>query len=165
MQEENNSYKLIPGWGVDANPDDRPNYPMKKWTGDDHKRINWQRPALQQSSVEVLHSNERPSKSAVYGTTVPPTGLSGQIRRYAFRHSEDKYAHWLPLLLADRVNMVEGVIEDISSGHFPNYFKERGFTADWKYNRGAVIQKVVGAACVLLVWYAMSKTKKKKRFI
>ncbi|WP_129715866.1 hypothetical protein [Pedobacter sp. SYP-B3415] len=162
MEELKNNYKLIPGWGIDADPKDKPNYPIKKWTGDDHKRINWERPTLQQSSVEVLHSNERPSKSAVYGTVLPPAGLSGQIRRYAFRFSEDKYAHWLPLLLADRVNMVEGLIQDFASSKIPNIWKERGFAADWKYDRSGMIRRMAGVACAALVVYAMLKSKKRK---
>lgn len=31
-----NSYKDIPGWGFDANPDNDPTYPMKNWNGADH---------------------------------------------------------------------------------------------------------------------------------
>ncbi|MGB4399920.1 MAG: hypothetical protein WBJ10_11160 [Daejeonella sp.] len=50
---------------------------MKNYTGDDHNRINWERPEQQKESVEILHSNERPSVSAVFGTTSPPSGLSG----------------------------------------------------------------------------------------
>lgn len=65
----------------------------------DHQRSNWQRPPLQITRVEVLHSNERPSYSAVIGETIPPSGLSGRIRRFAFRFGESTYAHWLPLPL------------------------------------------------------------------
>jgi hypothetical protein len=37
--EEN--YKNIPGWGIDADPENEPTYPMKTYTGDDHKRSNY----------------------------------------------------------------------------------------------------------------------------
>jgi hypothetical protein len=65
----------------------------------------------------------------------PPRGLSGVIRRFAFRFSESSYGHWLPLMLADRVGMVEGVCEDLTRGHVPNIFRELGWKAEWQYNR------------------------------
>jgi hypothetical protein len=138
----------IAGWGTDIDPDNEPTYPMKKYTGDDHNRLNYERPPQQHSDVEVLHSNERPGLSAVYGTTIPPKGLSGAIRRFAFKYSEGSFGHWLPLLFADRVNQVEGLIEDIGSGHIPNIFKEMGWKAAWKYNRKGLIKKIGIAAGV-----------------
>ncbi len=38
----------------------------------------------QHSGVKVLHSLERPGLTPVYGTTVPPSGLSGRLRSLAF---------------------------------------------------------------------------------
>ena len=102
--------------------------------------------------MEVLHSNERPNLSAVYGTSAPPSGLSGAIRRLAFKQSEDRYGHWLPLLLADRINVVEGILDDLRRGHVPNVFAERGWKADWQYNRPALVRRVLtGAALVTAV--------------
>jgi hypothetical protein len=161
MENIADQYKHIKGWGVDADPTNEPTHPMKKYTGDDHQRINWQRPALQQYNVEILKSNERPTLSAVNGTAVPPSGLSGVLRRYAFKYSESSYGHWLPLLLADRINVVEGIVDDIKSGHFPNILAEKGIAADWKYNRKALIQKTVAFAAVGLVAWAALKSKKK----
>jgi hypothetical protein len=71
------NYRDIPGWGMDADPENEPTYPMKNYTGDDHKRIHYERSEQQPADVEVLHSNERPRLTAVFGTTVPPSGLSG----------------------------------------------------------------------------------------
>lgn len=147
-----NEHSHIKGWAIDADPDNEPTYPMKKYTGDDHNRTDYQRPAQQPGSVEILQSNERPSISAVYGTSSPPSGLSGMIRRYAFRYSEGSWGHWLPLILADRVNAWEGIIDDLKKGYVPNIFKERGWAAEWKYNRKAVVQKVaIGAAVTAAV--------------
>jgi len=137
-----NKFSHIKGWGVDADPKNEPTYPIKKYTGDDHERLNWERPALQPLTVEVLHSNERPGLSAVYGTSVPPSGLSGNIRRFAFKYSESSYGHWLPLLVADRVNVIEGIVDDIKKGHIPNIFAEKGWKAEWKYNRADMIRKI-----------------------
>ena len=135
-------YAHIKGWGVDADPTNEPTHPMKKYTGDDHKRLNWERPEQQPVDVEILHSNERPSVSAVFGNTFPPSGLSGAVRRMAFKYSEGKIEHWLALLLADRINVVEGVIDDIVHGHVPNFYGEKGWKSDFKYNKKGFAQKV-----------------------
>jgi hypothetical protein len=160
IMETPEEFAHIKGWGVDADPTNEPTHPMKKYTGDDHKRINWERPPLQPITVEVLHSNERPNVSAVFGTSVPPSGLSGAIRRYAFKHSENEYAHWLPLLLADRVNVVEGIIDDFKKGHIPNIFAERGWKAELKYNPKGLAQKVFVTALVTTAVFTYFSKKK-----
>lgn len=141
-----NHYSQIKGWGIDADPKNEPTYPMKKWTGDDHNRLNWERPPLQPLDIEVLHSNERPGVTATFGTSVPLSGLSGVIRRYAFKYSESSYGHWLPLLMADRVNVIEGILKDISRGHIPNIFAEKGWKAEWKHNPLGLVQKIAALA-------------------
>lgn len=158
-------YTTIPGWNLDADPKNEPTYPIKKWTGDDHKRSNWERPVLQKDDdVEILHSNERPTLSAVFGTPQPPSGLSGVLRRQAFKFSESEYGHWLTLLLADRVNMVEGIVDDLKHGHIPNIFAEKGMKADWKYNRKEVIRNVVITAAVSTALLILFSGKKKLKF-
>jgi hypothetical protein len=150
------NYAHIPGWGVDADRENEPTYPMKKYTGDDHRRINYRRPPQQPVDVEILKSNERPTVSAVFGASSPPSGLSGAVRRYAFRYSESSWAHWLPLIMADRINAVEGLIDDLKHGYIPNIFAERGWNAEWKYNRKGMMKKlligvtITAAAIVLL---------------
>lgn len=156
MEETKRNYAEIPGWGIDADPKNDPTYPMQKRTNAEHEGYSWERPSLQPVNVEVLHSIERPNVTAVFGTSTPPSGLSGMIRRYAFRYSENSYLHWLPLLLADRVNVVEGVIEDFSHGKVPNIFAEKGWKADWEHNRTGLFQKIgvlalVTTAAVLLI--------------
>lgn len=157
-----NKYAHIKGWGVDANPQNEPTYPMKKYTGDDHKRLDYQKPPQQNSDIEVLHSIERPSISAVYGTTVPPSGLSGIIRRFAFKYSEGSFGHWLPLILADKINVYEGIVSDVFRGKVPNVFAERGWKADWKYNRKATIRKVVVQLAIASAVIAYLALKDKK---
>jgi hypothetical protein len=162
MENLANKFKHIKGWGVDADPKNEPTYPMKKYTGDDHKRIHYTRPEQQPVDIEVLHSNERPSVSAVFGTSSPPSGLSGMIRRQAFKYSENSFKHWLPLIMADRINAVEGLIDDIRHGYIPNIFAERGWNAEWKYNRPRVIKRaIIGvvAATVVLAWIYRKKRR------
>jgi len=143
----------VNGWGIDADPENEPTYPMKKYTGDDHKRLDYDRPPLQAKTVEILRSNERPNDTAVFGTTMPPQGWSGQIRRKAFKYSEDRYPHWMLLIMADRVNVVEGIIQDIKRGHFPNILAERGWKARWKHDtkRTAIQTGIIVFSVALLV--------------
>lgn len=162
MIENSDKYKHIKGWGVDYDPKNDPTYPMKNYTGDDHKRLDYEKPPQQEVTVEILHSNERPGVSAVFGTTVPPSGWSGAIRRYAFQYSEGSFGHWLPLLLADRVHVVEGIIDDIKKGHFPNIFAETGGKAAWKYNRKGVIRKAVTGIIISSVLYALLFKSKRR---
>ncbi|MET1055473.1 MAG: hypothetical protein ABWY16_09205 [Pedobacter sp.] len=163
--ESNKDYTQIPGWGIDANPEDEPNYPMKNYTGDDHKRSNWERPAQQVQTVEILKSNERPALSAVFGTASPPTGLSGMIRRHAFKYSESSYGHWLPMLLADRINVVEGIIEDLAEGIIPNLFAEHGMKSELKFNKAGLAKKVLVRAAILgVVVLCLTRKKKRKSF-
>jgi hypothetical protein len=163
MENNDPDYKNINGWGIDADPRNEPTYPMKKYTGDDHNRLNYERPPLQPVDVEILHSNERPNVSAVFGTSNPPKGLSGAIRRFAFRYSENQYRHWLPLLLADRVNVFEGVIDDISKGHVPNFFAESGWNAEWKYNKKGLIAKVITRVAIITAVIAIVRYRKKEK--
>ena len=157
-----NTPKDIPGWGIDADPENEPTYPMKNYTGADHDRLNYERAPQQPVNVEILHSNERPGVTRVFGTSVPPSGLSGSLRRYAFKFSEGNAIHWFTLILADRVNMIEGIIDDIKRGHIPNIFAERGWQAEWKYNRKATVKKIIVGAVIDTVVIAAISQKKKK---
>jgi hypothetical protein len=161
-QIANSSKDHIPGWGIDADPENDPTYPMKHWNGADHERLNYQKPPQQPVDIEVLKSIERPAITRVFGTSTPPSGLSGSIRRYAFRYSEATTAHWMALLLADRVNVVEGLFDDIKQGTFPNIFKERGWSAEWKYNKRGFLKSAVtgiAIATALIVLCAPKATK------
>ena len=132
----------VPGWGVDADPKNDPTYPIKKRNNGEHAGYSWERPTQQPLTVEVLHSNERPHVTSVFGTSTPPAGLSGAIRRYAFKHSESSYGHWLPLMAADRVGVVEGLVEDVVRGRIFKVFTDRGWRADWQHDRQGLIGRV-----------------------
>jgi hypothetical protein len=156
--------KDIPGWGHDADPRNNPTYPIKDWNGADYQRLNYEKPPQQHSDIEMLKSIERPTLSRVYGTSTPPSGLSGMIRRFAFKYSESTYMHWVPLVLADRINVFEGMIEDVSKGIIPNIFAERGWQAEWKHNRKATEKKIIVGAIVAvgIVALLVAKNKQKK---
>jgi hypothetical protein len=152
---------LIKGWGVDADPENDPTYPMRKRIEGEPTGYSWERPSQQPLDVEVLHSNERPNVTAVFGTSTPPSGLSGMIRRAAFKYSESSYAHWLPLMLADRIGVVEGILGDVAHGHIPNIFVELGGRAEWQHNRkNLVTRSLLGVG---LVFAATTYLKAKRR--
>lgn len=141
MKKQSSDLAHIPGWGIDIDPANEPTYPMKTYTGEDHERLHYRRPPLQRTSVEILRSTERPNRSAVFGTVVPPSGISGKLRRVAFQYSEGSFKHWMTLILADRVNMIEGIVDDISHGHLPNIFSEMGWGAIWKHDKKLFAKK------------------------
>lgn len=152
----------IQGWGADLDPAVRPAVPKER-TPQRFVDAHWddiepQRPR----DVKVFHSNERRGLTPVYGTAQPPSGLSGLIRHAAFRHSENDLRHWLMLLFADRVNVVEGLLDDLAHGHVPNIFREMGGPAEWKYNRQGFIRKAVIAGGVVgLLLYLNSRRSRR----
>jgi hypothetical protein len=87
---------------------------------------------------------------------VPPSGLSGAMRDIAFRYSENDLRHWMLLLGADRVNVIEGILDDLAHGHVPNLWREMGLGAEWRYNRAGFVRKAaiatvaIGAAVYLM---------------
>jgi hypothetical protein len=133
----------VKGWGVDADPKNDPTYPMKQRSDGEHAGYSWERPPQQPITVEVLHSIERADLTRAFGTSTPPSGLSGRIRRFAFEYSESSYGHWLPLVLADRVGVLEGVLDDLRHGHVPNVFAERGWRAEWEHNRASLVRRIL----------------------
>jgi hypothetical protein len=152
----------IPGWGMDADPENDPTYPMKRWNGADHERIHYERAPQQPVNMEVLHSIERPGITRVFGTSTPPAGVSGAIRRWAFKYSEATAVHWMGLILADRVDVVQGVINDLAQGIVPNFIDELGWRAEWKYNRKRLIRRVATKLLTVVVITALLTRKKRK---
>jgi hypothetical protein len=148
----------IPGWGSDLDRANRPAVPMERMPPrlerPDHP------PAQQHSHVEVLISPERPGITPLYGTSAPPRGLSGVLRRTAYRQTENDLRHWLLLLLADRVDAVEGIGDDLRHGHIPNVFSEMGLGAAWRHNpRGVVRKAAIGAAVLGMSYWLLRRRK------
>lgn len=150
----------IPGWGVDADPENDPTYPMRRIEDQQSRGLTWQRPALQHPNVEILRSIEHNRLPAVVGTSTPPKGLSGMIRRYAFRRSESDWWHWLLLMGADRLNVVEGVVEDLSRGKVPNVPAEFGWRSELRHNPKGIAKKVGVAVALGAVLFAWSRGRK-----
>lgn len=159
MKKTAEDFAHIPGWGIDADPKNEPTYPNRHRTGEEHDGRSWVRPTQQVLDREVLHSTERPNYTAVVGNSVPPSGLSGMIRRFAFKYSENEYLHWLPLIAADKINVVEGIIDDLAHGKMPNIWAEKGYNAEWKHDKKGLIVKLATTAAVAagLVYWLLPK--------
>jgi len=139
----------IQGWGADLDRKDRPGVPMERTPPRFIHQHEGKLPQ-QEENVEVLVSSERfGAITPVFGTAQPPSGISGMLRRLAFRWSENDLRHWLILLAADRVNVVEGIGEDLVHGKVPNVLAEMGIKAEWEHNRAGLVRKaVIGGALV-----------------
>jgi hypothetical protein len=95
----------IPGWGADLDPADRPAFPREQPgipTG-----AHWELPEQQPEKQPRERSLEHTRLTPVFGTAQPLHGLSGKIRRYAYAtYSEGQAAHWLLLVVGDRVDAI-----------------------------------------------------------
>lgn len=109
----------VNGWGSDLELTNRGGVP--KEMNRDTVLTGFHDPITvkQKPKVEILVTNERGSLTPVFSNSCPPKYLSGMMRRFAFRYSENVLTRWLTLMAADRVNMVEGWVEDIFRGKMP----------------------------------------------
>ncbi len=153
----------IPGWGVDADPGNDPTYPYRDRSRDEGLAMNWDRPPQQESQVEILQSIEHLRRPAVVGTSTPPSGISGIIRRQAFRYSESNWWHWLLLMGADRINVVEGVVQDLGRGKVPNIPAEMGVRSEWAHNKKGLATKVAVMGVVSIGLFALVRGVRGRR--
>jgi hypothetical protein len=151
----------IQGWGADLDPAARPAVPMER-TPPRFIQPHYEQPEQQPVTVKVFHSTERPGLTPVFGTSAPPSGVSGLIRKGAYRFSENDLRRWLMLLFADRVNVVEGIVDDLAHGHVPNLFTEMGGPAEWRYNRKGFVRKAFIAGAVLGVMLYLNERRRRR---
>ena len=122
----------IPGWGADLDPADRPSYPREQpgiETG-----AHWDFPERQPEKWPRERSIEHAFLPPVFGTSTPPAGVSGAIRRYAYKYSEGRAAHWLLLVAADRVDAWEHHLKSFATLHPDNPFTETGVVSEFSCN-------------------------------
>jgi hypothetical protein len=119
----------IPGWGADADPADRPSVPRERPGLD--TGAHWDVPERQPEERPRERSIEHGTLTPVFGTVAPTRGLSGVIRRYAYRRfSEGRAAHWLLLIAADRVDVVESTALSAVRGRPDNLLAETGVRSE-----------------------------------
>jgi hypothetical protein len=101
--------------GYDQPRENRPGVPMEaepRVDGGAHREP----PAQQQSGGPHLHRKGIDKLTPVYGTAQPPRGASGVLRRAAYQIPEHDFRHWMALLVADRVDILEHRLEDLAHG-------------------------------------------------
>jgi hypothetical protein len=120
----------IPGWGADLDPADRPSVPRERFDPD-LSGAHWEFPERQPERLPRERSIEHAMLTPAFGTAQPTRGLSGAIRRFAYaRYGEGRAAHWLLLIAADRVDVVEAVVGGLSHGRPDNVLAETGVRAE-----------------------------------
>jgi len=120
----------IPGWGVDLDPADRPSVPRLQ-PHEDLTGAHWELPERQPELWPRERSIEHEMLPPVFGTSCPPKGVSGVLRRYAYRrHSEAKAMHWLVLLAADRVDAWESHLRSFATLRPDNPLTQTGVRSE-----------------------------------
>lgn len=97
----------VPGTAIDVTRDRRPGVPKENLPPRPVDGAHWTEPERQPDPGHVLKRKDLPELTPVFGTSVPPRGLSGVLRRAAYRIAEHRASHWLLLLFADRVDALE----------------------------------------------------------
>lgn len=128
----------IPGWGADLDKADRPSVP--KLRTDLDSGAHWTLPDRQPEMPGRERSIEHRILTPVFGTAQPLHGISGAIRKFAYRYSEGRAVHWLLLLGADRVDVVENRITAVLRLRPDNPISEMGLKAE--LSRGGVRSRV-----------------------
>ena len=122
----------IPGWGADKDPADRPSVPRERFDPG-LSGAHWEYPEQQPEKWPRERSVEHTQLPPVFGTTCPPKGLSGVIRKFAYaRYSEGQAAHWLLLIAGDRIDTVESALRSFVTLRPDNPITQTGVLAEVK---------------------------------
>lgn len=93
--------------GIDEALERRPGVPMEAEPRLD-SGAHWRTPQRQRRRATQLRRKGLARLTPVFGTAVPPRGISGLMRRIAYLTPEHRARHWLLLRAADRVDVLEG---------------------------------------------------------
>jgi hypothetical protein len=122
----------IPGWGADLDPADRPSVPRERFDPN-LSGAHWEHPERQPEKWPRERSVEHIELPPVFGTTCPPKGLSGVVRKYAYaKYSEGRAAHWLLLMAGDRIDTVESALRSFITLRPDNPITQTGVLAEAK---------------------------------
>ena len=103
------THPAVKDWGVDSAPESRPGVPMEA-----EMPPLTSSPSKQVPTVPIVHKRvELEGLTQTFGTSCPPRGLSGLLRRRAYRVPDNRLSHWMMLIMADRVDVAEGLMADV----------------------------------------------------
>lgn len=91
---------------TDVDPRDRPGVPQELRPPRPLANAHWDTPEQQQGDTPPLIGANM-QLTPVYSTAIPPRGLSGAIRRAAYRVPDHRARRWMLLLAADRIDAIE----------------------------------------------------------
>ena len=123
----------IPGWGVDLDPKDRPSVPKERFDPS-QTGAHWDFPERQPERWPRERSSEHKFLTPVFGTSCPPKGMSGMMRKYSYRFSEGRAAHWLILVAADRVDALESHLRSFLTLRPDNPITETGVLSEFSHH-------------------------------
>lgn len=140
----------IPGWGSDLDPADRPSVPKLSREVGATTGAHWDVPEQQPGGEHRERSIEHAHVTPVFGTAQPLTGLAGAVKRYAYRrYSEGRLAHWMLLVVGDRLDVATHRVTDAlhgrpdrlvaetgvasEAGHHPVASRLRSSRRDWRH--------------------------------
>lgn len=140
----------IPGWGADLDHANRPSVPKERT--DLETGAHWVIPERQAELSPRERSVEHGMLPPVFGTTAPLHGVSGLIRGFAYkRFGEGQTAHWMLLVLGDRVDVAGARIRAVREGRPDNPITETGLAAELHHH--AVASRVgLGRADTKHMW-------------
>ncbi|MCF3141120.1 MULTISPECIES: hypothetical protein [unclassified Paenarthrobacter] len=119
----------IPGWGADLDPADRPSYPREQPGIETGAR--WDFPERQEERWPRERSVEHAFVTPVFGTSAPPKGASGAVRKFAYKYSEGRAAHWLLLIAGDRIDAWEHHLRSLATLRPDNPITETGVMSEF----------------------------------
>jgi hypothetical protein len=124
----------IPGWGADLDPKNRPSVPKLRFDPD-FAGAHWEFPERQPEKWPRERSVEHKFLTPVFGTSCPPRGVSGAIRKFAYKkYSEGRAAHWLLLMAADRVDAAENHLRSFLTPRPDNPITETGVLSELSHH-------------------------------
>ena len=149
----------IPGWGVDLDPADRPSVPKERFDPT-LNGAHWDFPERQPEKLPRERSLEHKFLTPVFGTSCPTTGVSGAIRKHAYRHhSEARIRHWLLLIVGDRVESLGSSLRsfgtlrpDMPATGLRTELSHRGLRSRLGKGRADVKHQALDPVIVLAPW-------------
>jgi hypothetical protein len=155
----------IPGWGADLDPRQRPSVPKLQFNPD-VTGAHWDFPERQPERWPRERSLEHAQLTPVFGTACPPKGLSGVLRKFAYRrYSEARAAHWMILLAADRIDAMESHLSSLVTRHpdnpvtdtgVLNEFESHGASSRIGKNRTDTLHPLLDPVIVAGPWIAVA---------
>ncbi len=91
----------------DSTTGERPGVPQMNEERRPVGHAHWNSTEKQTPLARTLRDATRAELTATFGTGQPPRGLSGALRRVAYRLPDYKVKRWALLLFADRIDALE----------------------------------------------------------